>query len=45
MGGELFGWEAFPYFFASCLVAQIFSGTKGIYENINKPISLFISKP
>jgi H+/Cl- antiporter ClcA len=32
MGVELFGWEAFPYFIASCLVAQIFSGRKGIYN-------------
>ena len=44
MGVELFGWEAFPYFFTSCLVAQIFSGRKGIYENLNNPISLFKSK-
>lgn len=41
MGVELFGWDAFPYFLVSCLIAQMFSGKKGIYNNLNNPISLF----
>lgn len=40
MGLELFGWEAFPYFLLSCFIAQIFSGKKSIYENINNSILL-----
>jgi H+/Cl- antiporter ClcA len=40
MGIELFGWGAFPFFLTSCIIAQIFSGKKGIYENLNNPLAI-----
>lgn len=40
MGIELFGWEAFPYFLICCLIAQMFSGKNGIYENLHNPIAI-----
>lgn len=40
MGIELFGWESFPYFLFVCLVAQMFSGKKSIYENLNNSFSI-----
>jgi H+/Cl- antiporter ClcA len=40
MGVELFGWEAFPYFLLSCLIAQMFSGKNGIYENLNNTVGI-----
>jgi len=40
MGIELFGWEAFPYFLVSCLIAQMFSGKNGIYDNLNNSVGL-----
>jgi len=40
MGIELFGWEAFPYFLMSCLIAQMFSGKNGIYENLHNSLNI-----
>jgi H+/Cl- antiporter ClcA len=40
MGLELFGAEAFPFFLVSCIIAQMFSGKNGIYENLSNPIAV-----